>query len=240
MGRARSRRPSPTFVPSAVTDHPAPPEPTHTPGTASSRRGFLKVAGALAAGAAASTVGCNASAPGERDDAEHRRDARDAAFDLQMLAALGDVMLPESLGTAGRAAAVTAFVEWVNGYDPVAEEMHGYGYADIRYLPPDPAPGWRAQLEGLDLLAQKRYRTPFAQLDATGRREVVTIALADVPGERLPNPLGASHVAVALLAHWAASPAAWDLALGAQVGAGTCRKLDGVAARPLPIAGARA
>lgn len=224
----------------AVTDHPAPPEPTHTPGAASSRRGFLKVAGTLAAGAAASTVGCNTPAQDERGDAEHRRDARNAAFDLLTLAALGDVMLPESLGAAGRAAAVTAFVAWMNGYDPVAEEMHGYGYADIRYLPPDPAPGWRAQLEGLDLLAQKRHRTPFAQLDAVGRREVVTIALTDVPGEHLPNPLGASHVAVALVAHWAASPAAWDLALGVQVGAGTCRKLDGVAARPLPIAGARA
>lgn len=223
-----------------MPDQPAPPDPTHLPGPSPSRRGFLKVAGAIAAGAAATTVGCNPSSSGGRGEAGERRPSRNAGFDRETLAALGEAVLPESLGAAGRAAAVTAFVAWVNGYDPVAEEMHGYGYSDIRYLPPDPAPAWQAQLEGLDLLAQKKRRKPFAQLDIAARRELVTPALDAVPGERLPDPLGASHVAVALMAHWAASPAAWDLALGAQVGTGTCRTLDGVGAKPLPIAGVTA
>ncbi len=205
------------------------------------RRAFLKVAGTVAAGAAAATVGCAPSPSSERAaDGGTPREPRDAGFDRRVLDALGEVMLPESLGAAARAAAVSAFVAWVAGYDPVAEEMHGYGYADIRYLPPDPAPGWRAQLEGLELLARKMHQKSFPALDGDGRKDVVTAALASVPGERLPDPLGAPHVAVALAAHWAASPAAWDLALGAQVGAGTCRKLHDVVSRPLPIVGVTA
>lgn len=219
------------------------PESGALPPRAPSRRGFLKAAGvaaagAMATGAAVATVSCTPPATGDRGERETGRGAaRDAGLDRQLLGALGDIVLPESLGAAGRAAAVTAFVAWVDGYAPVAEEMHGYGYSDIRYLPPDPAPGWRAQLEGIDLLARKAHRKSFAELDGAARKQVVTAALASAPGDRLPDPLGASHVAVALLAHWAGSPAAWDLALGAQVGAGTCRKLDGVTSKPLPIVG---
>lgn len=224
-----------------VSDTSKPHDTDPSPGVSASRRGFLKVAGAVAAGAAAATVGCAPSASDERgQDGAEGRAPRDSGFDRQVLGALGDVMLPESLGAAGRAAAVTAFVAWVDGYDPVAQEMLGYGYSDVRYLPPDPAPMWRAQLEGLDLLARRMRQRPFADLDGVARRDVVAAALASVPGERLPNPLGASHVAVALVAHWADSPAAWDLALGVQVGAGTCRTLEGVASKPLPIAGGQA
>jgi hypothetical protein len=110
----------------------------------------------------------------------------------------------------------------------------------VRYLPPDPAPGWRAQLEGLDTLARKSRRKAFAELDEGARREVLTVALSGVRGDRLPDPLGASHVAVALLSHWASRPEAWNLALGAQVNPGSCRPLDGIAGKPLPIAGPRA
>ena len=96
--------------------------------------------------------------------------ARATGFDRRTLDALGEVLLPASLGAAGQKGAVDAFVAWVDEYAPVAEEMHGYGYADIRYLPSDPAPGWRAQLEGLDLLARRTRQRAFAELDAEGRR----------------------------------------------------------------------
>jgi hypothetical protein len=224
-----------------VSDTSSPHDAAPAPIVSASRRGFLKVAGAVAAGAAAATVGCApADSDQRREGGEDGRARRDSGFDRQVLGALGDVMLPESLGAAGRAAAVTAFVAWVDGYDPVAQEMLGYGYSDIRYLPPDPAPAWRAQLEALDLLARKMRQKPFVELDGAARKDVVTAALASVAGERLPDPLGASHVAVALVAHWAGSPAAWDLALGVQVGAGTCRKLEGVISKPLPIVGVTA
>jgi len=237
-----------------VTDRPSDPRPAASPPSAPSashadapairsRRGFLKAAGAVAATAAAASVGCAPAT--ERDAAQRPGDApttgsthrQPVPLNRPILDALGEVVLPSTLGAAGQAAAVNAFVAWVEGYDPVAEEMHGYGYADVRYLPADPAPGWQAQLEGLDMLARKMRRQPFPVLDAAGREAVVSAALAAVPGSALPAPLGASHVAVALMAHWTSTPAATDLAYGARVGAGSCRPLDGVIARPLPIVG---
>jgi hypothetical protein len=237
-----------------VTDRPADPRPAASPASAPSassadapairsRRGFLKAAGAVAATAAAASVGCAPAT--ERDEATRPGDApttgttrrQPVALNRRVLDALGQVVLPSALGAAGQAAAVTAFVAWVEGYDPVAEEMHGYGYADVRYLPADPAPGWQAQLEGLDVLARKMRQQPFTALDAAGREAVVSAALAAVPGSALPNPLGASHVAVALMAHWTSTPAATDLAYGARVGAGRCRTLAEGIARPLPIVG---
>lgn len=237
-----------------MTDRPADPRPAASPPSAPSashadapdirsRRGFLKAAGAVAATAAAASVGCAPAT--ERDSATRTGDApatrttgrQPIALDRPVLDALGQVMLPSALGAAGQAAAVAAFVAWVEGYDPVAEEMHGYGYADVRYLPADPAPAWQAQLAGLDVLARKMRGQPFPTLDVAARQAVVAAALANVAASGLPSPLGASHVAVALVAHWTATPAASDLAWGARVGALTCRSLDGVAGKPLPIVG---
>jgi hypothetical protein len=173
------------------------------------RRAFLRAAGALAAGAAA--AGCDvpgaagggpAPAPGATPAAGR---VREVGLDRATLVAVGEVVLPGELGATGRASAVDAFVAWVAGYEPVAERMHGYGYADVRYLPPDPAPGWRAQLEGLELLARRSR---------------------------------AGHVALALLAHWASSPAAWDLAYGARITPASCRPLGDAPRRPLPLASA--
>ena len=160
------------------------------------------------------------------------------ALDAVMLAALGDAILPESLGAAGRARAIAAFTAWLAAYVPVAEEMHGYGYAELTYTRSDPAPGWRAQLQALDLLARRIRRRGFVQLDLAGRHAVLDAALRGGRHGTLPSsPLGADHVAVALLAHWAATSEAQDLAYGARIGAGQCRSLAETARRPLPIVG---
>jgi hypothetical protein len=204
-----------------------------TPPSAASRRSFFKTAATIAGGVAASTVAC---APTEDTTAG----TRTTGIDRTTLEPLAEVVLPAELGAEGRGEAVDAFVRWVNGYEPVAQEMVGYGYSDIRYLPPDPAPAWRAQLDALDLLAHKVRRAPFASLDVAGRTEVVTLALGSERGERLPAPLNARHVAVALLSHWASSPGAWNLALGVEVSPGACRPLEGATPRPTPIGRARA
>ena len=158
------------------------------------RRAFLRAAGALAAGAAgAAAAGCDA--PGASRPAPVAPPgagrARDVALDRATLAAVGEVVLPGELGAAGRAGAVDAFVAWVAGYAPVAERMHGYGYADVRYLPPDPAPGWGAQLDGLELLARRSRGASFAALPIADRRALVESALASTPGDRLPAPIAA-------------------------------------------------
>lgn len=208
-----------------------------------SRRSFLKTAGVIAgatvAGAAATSCGPTKLGDGSAHDVGNSPAARVKGFARAGLDALADVVLPAALGVAGRRAATDAFVAWVDGYEPVAEEMHGYGYADVRYLPPDPAPAWRAQLDGLELLSQRTTGRAFASLDLPARTSVVEAALRrERGGDRLPPPLGATHVAIALLSHWASSPAAWDLALGVQVSPSTCRSLSDVTRRPLPIAGA--
>lgn len=200
------------------------------------RRSFLKLAGALAASTA---VGCQleshppetASLPGTD---------RATGFDRGVLDAVAEVVLPSELGAKGRDVAIGNFVAWADGYEPVAEEMHGYGYADIRYLPPDPSPTWRAQLAALDLLARKAKQKAFSALEMPARRELLDIALKGHGGARLPAPLDASHIAIALLAHWAASPDAWDLAWGAKITPGSCRVLSDANAKPLPIIGLRA
>lgn len=210
-----------------------------------SRRAFLKtagvIAGATAVGASAAACGSASLGDGTAHDAGNSPAARVKGFARGALDALADVVLPASLGASGKRAATDAFVAWVDGYEPVAEEMHGYGYADVRYLPPDPAPAWRAQLDGLDTLAQRTTGRAFASLDVAARTSVLEAALRrERGGDRLPAPLGASHIAVALLSHWASSPGAWDLALGAQVAPSTCRALGDVIRKPLPVVGAKA
>ena len=194
----------------------------------SDRRSFLKSAAALTA-AAAVPVGplC-----GEQQQPTPR------ALNAPLLAALGDTVLPESLGAIARASAVREFNAWITAYTPVAEEMHGYGDAEITYTPADPAPGWNAQLEALDLLARRTKRRGFAALSLSARREIVRRQLASVRGASLPsNPLVATHVAVALLSHWATSTAAHDLAYNSRIMRGECRGLAAVTRKPLPIVG---
>lgn len=208
-----------------------------------SRRAFLRNATVLAAGATAAVAACD-TVPAPRNGGnvdEANAPARATGLTRASLDTLAEAVLPESLGADGRRAATDAFVSWIDGYRPVAEEMHGYGYADVRYLPSDPAPAWRAQLDGLELLAQRVRHRSFSSLTVAGRRDIVTMALRrERGGDRLPAPLGASHIAVALLSHWASSPAAWNLALGADVSPGACRPLDQALRKPLPIAPARA
>lgn len=183
-------------------------------------------AGTLAAG---SLAACEARSP---DPERAAQSSRTTEFDRAQLDALSDCVLPEELGLEGRRAATAAFVAWADGYDPVAEEMHGYGYADIRYLPPDPAPAWRAQLAGLDILARRSRGQSFAALDAPARRELLAVVLRREPGDRLPAPLAASHIAVALVSHWASSAGAHDLAMGRAVTPLTCRALNDVTIQP--------
>ena len=207
-----------------------------------SRRSFFKTAGVLAgatvAGGAITSCGPAELGDGTARGGGNQPSARVTGFARAPLDALAEVVLPAALGPDAKRAATDAFVAWVDGYDPVAEEMHGYGYADVRYLPPDPAPAWRAQLDGLNVLAQRTTGRAFTSLDAPARTLVVEAALRrERGGDRLPAPLGASHIAVALLSHWASSPGAWDLALGVRVGPSTCRALADVSRKPLPIAG---
>jgi hypothetical protein len=190
------------------------------------RRSFLKSAAAL---------GAIAAVPDTAAAVEQPAAAGARTFDPALLAALADTVLPDAIGRTARSQAVRAFATWIAAYRPVSEEMHGYGDAEITYTPADPAPNWKAQLEALDLLARRTRRRGFAALDVGQRRELVRRQLprnATLPS----NPLTASHVAIALIAHWASSPAAHDAAYNARILRGECRALADAPRKPLPIA----
>ncbi|HVT38660.1 MAG TPA: twin-arginine translocation signal domain-containing protein [Gemmatimonadaceae bacterium] len=193
----------------------------------SDRRDFLKHA-SMAAAAVVVSGGANAARAQPRDS---------RTLNPTLLTALADAVLPDSLGTTGRAHAGHSFAGWLAGYKPVSEEMHGYGNQEITYTASDPAPGWNAQLEGMDTLARRRYRRGFAALAVAARRDLIRSQLERHRGSALPaNPLAATHVAIALLAHWADSSEATDLVYGAQIAKDHCRVLSDSPRKPLPLA----
>ncbi|MCX5763533.1 MAG: hypothetical protein NTU67_02700 [Gemmatimonadetes bacterium] len=198
------------------------------------RRDFLKRA-ALAA--AASTLPAAVSAtPAGAASAASAASAPPTTFDAGLLSALGDAVLPESLGAPSRAHAVRDFAAWAAAYRPVSEEMHGYGDQEITYTAADPSPGWRSQLAALELLARRKHRKGFATITVEQRRALVRPQLPRGRGLRLSsNIVSAPHIAIALLAHWAASSAATDLAYGVVIGKDQCRVLADAPRRPLPL-----
>lgn len=208
------------------------------------RRDFVKRATLAAAAGAASVAGAagpvraavtsNPSHPGS--DAPPPQGAG-RTLDPSLLAALGEAVLPESLGAAGRARAVRAFSTWLAGYTPVSEEMHGYGNQEITYTPSDPAPGWSAQLSGLELLARRKHARGFGALDIAARRELVRTQLGRQRNATLSsNPLVAPHVILALLSHWARSSEATDVTYGVRISKENCRVLADSPRKPLPLA----
>ena len=156
------------------------------------------------------------------------------------LRALGDVVLPSALGTTGVTAAVRAFEQWIAGYGEHAELVHGYGTSTLSYSGPTPATRWAQQLDRLDIDARAKHGKAFADLALDVRRGMVREILDRLGVDRVPAVGRAPHVALALLAHWAASPGATDLCYRAQIGKQTCRPLAAQARRPLPLAGERA
>ncbi len=191
------------------------------------RRTFLK-----RSGVALSAVALPACAP---DGGSAGGDTPSARIDGTLLRAVGDLVLPAELGESGRAGAVAAFERWAEAYDPVPELNHGYGTSEIRYGPADPVPGWQAQLQALDLEAEHRFGAPFTELEAEPRMAILRRHVDALEGDALPSPLRASHVAVALLAHWAASPGATDLCYGVRIQPQTCRGLGGSADEPVGL-----
>ncbi len=194
------------------------------------RRSFLKAASVSAAAAAGLAAACTTERTGGAAA------SAGATLDGPLLDAAAEVVLPAELGAAGRASAVAAFRSWVAGYEPAAEEMHGYGDQEIKYLPAHPAPQWNAQLQQLDAVARKTTTKGFAQLEPAAREALVRAQLGRLKGgDRMPNVLTAPHVALALLAHWADSPAATDTVYGAAIGKDSCRTLATVTAAPRKV-----
>ena len=156
----------------------------------------------------------------------------DGTLDPVLLRTVSDVVLPSELGSDGREAAVNAFETWLAGFAPVAERPHPYLAPEITYGPPDPAPGWNAQLTALDLESRQRHGAGLAEVEQSLRERLIRAQIDG--GGGLPDPARAGHVAVGLMAHFFRSSIAVDLSYDARIGKQTCRGLDGLKGSPAP------
>ena len=155
--------------------------------------------------------------------------------DPATLTALAEVVLPATaLGKAGVAKAATAFRDWGAGYREGAELVHGYGTSRLRSTGPTPLTRWTKQLDDLDAAAQSAHKKPFRSVGAQERTALVRAALQGQRLDRMPGVADASHVALALLAHYYESPGAADLCYDAQIGKNQCRPLAASPRKPLP------
>jgi hypothetical protein len=197
-----------------------------------SRRSFVSWLGGLAA-----TLGLGRRARAAAPDAAHAPgEPQGTPLDAALLAALGESLLPGELGPDGVRRVTRGFAQWIAAYRRDAELVHPYGSPNIRYAGASPLPTWREQLAALQREARARHRRAFTALSREERRALVAAALDGDRLNRMPDPLGASHVAVALAAWYFRSPEAADLCYRARIGRNQCRPLLNVSREPLPLA----
>jgi hypothetical protein len=193
--------------------------------TENARRTFLKTGATLASalaipGCASETLSETQSAPADRPET---------------LSALAALVLPAaSLGDEGVRRVVEGFRKWLQEFEPVAELDHAYMSDEIPYGPPDPGPMWRAQLEALELEAEKRHEISFAAIPREEREAILRRQLPSSLGPDLPDPTRAPHVALGLLSYFYQTSEANDLCYGKAIEKFTCRGIESGAVPPSP------
>jgi|SRR5688572_22931514 len=195
-----------------------------------SRRTFVSwlsgVGAALGLGARARLA--QASSPGSAPP-------QSSSLDATMVTRIAEVVLPAELGADGFNRVSRGFTRWVAEYRPGVEVVHPYGSTNLRQTGESPATRWRAQLGALESEARAKHQRRFGALTREQRGELVTAALVAGRANRLPEPLDADHVALALLAWYLASPEANDLCYGKRIGRNQCRPLVNAPREPLPL-----
>ena len=157
--------------------------------------------------------------------------------DTRTLRAIAEIVLPSELGPAGMNAEVGQFQRWITGYREGAELVHGYGTSALEHTGPTPETRWASQLSTLDSLARAQHGKRFADLSRDTRTTLLRTHLDEQKLTRLQSVGRTPHVALALVAHFYASPAATDVCYGMQIGRQTCRPLAAQGRKPLPLAG---
>jgi len=152
----------------------------------------------------------------------------------ETLFALAGIVLPAaSLGEEGVRRVLDGFRKWLDELEPVAELDHAYIFTDeILYGPPDPEPLWTAQLEALELEAEKRHEASFVAIPREGQEAILRRQLRQSPGPGLPDPARAPHVALGLLAYFYQTGEANDLCYDRAIERTTCRGVDSGASEP--------
>lgn len=206
-----------------------------------SRRDFLKKSAGVASGAAiAGSLGaaaCTPDTPGAGGTGTEEREAQASALPPAPLRALADVVLPAgALGADGMDEAVRDFSAWVDGFEPAAELDHPYLTGELRYGLPHPGPRWAAELEAMELEAERRTGTAFSALAPDARRTLAEEVIRRADSGGLPgNPAAADHVVLGLLAWFYGTSKANDLCYGAEVGRHLCRGTPSLPQEPRPL-----
>jgi gluconate 2-dehydrogenase subunit 3-like protein len=151
-----------------------------------------------------------------------------------VLQAVAEVVLPATeLKPEGVVRVVADFQKWLGEFEPVAEQDHPYlTSSDIVYGPSDPRGRWQAQLEALDIEAQKELGKTFQSLSVADRRRAIERAIRNERLDRLPAIAEGSHVAIGLAAFFYTTPEANDLCYEAAIGRARCRGLESGPQKP--------
>jgi hypothetical protein len=153
------------------------------------------------------------------------------------LIALGDAVLPESLGDEARARVVTDFTVWLREWREGVDRDHGYGFTRIVRTGPSPAARHVTQIAALEAAAAARGAT-FTKASLADRRAILSEAIATAKVEALPGRPNGGHIATDLMAFFYGSSEANDLCYRAAIGKDTCRGLAESDRPPTPIKGA--
>jgi hypothetical protein len=160
-----------------------------------------------------------------------------ASLDLTSVTRLAQVVLPGELGDAGFSRVSRGFTQWLAGYREGQELVHPYGSTNLQQTGGSPARRWRDQLAALDRDARARHQRGFNALTREQRREIVHSALGTERTNRMPEALDASHVALALVAWFFATPEASNLCYQSRIDRNQCRPLVNAPRQPLPLVG---
>lgn len=205
------------------------------------RRGFLHLSATAAALSAVAIPARGARKPAARSPDESAGPGRAQGSAASRLTAaairpLAESVLPSELGAAGVARAANAFAAWIAGYREGEELVHPYGSDRISATGPSPAARWADQLGALEDAARSAHQSSFAALKVDARAALVRSALGsvNVPA-RVPQPIAAPHVALAVIAHFLASADATNLAYERVIDPRKCRPLADSPKEPVPL-----
>jgi hypothetical protein len=150
------------------------------------------------------------------------------------LRALGGVVLPASLGSAGLDAATTQFTAWIRDYKAGAEMSMGYGFPRAQAVGPDPSARYVEQLRAIEAAAAAKGAS-FARLDAAAQRAIVEGALGQANIDRIPQRPDGKHVASDLMSFFFFGSDGQDFLYGAAIRRDRCRGLGNSGERPAPL-----
>jgi hypothetical protein len=153
----------------------------------------------------------------------------------ELVAAIGEVVLPSTLGADGRAKAVEEFAKWLDGYKAGVPMSYGYG-GKLKYevVPSSPLLRYPSQFTRLQELS-KAKGSIFTALSPGDRKAVVEAALLEAKVIELPERPDGQHIASDLMSHFYSSSDGNDFLFNASIRVSECRGLGTSADRPASI-----